>query len=193
MSAGDRDREKLHLTRRNLVVVGGSTIGLAAIGVSGLASKFVFPQALVALPLADTNDAVAPIPGCRAMPTVLQAEGPYYTPNLPRRGQLGQSGSGRIVHLSGRVTDTDCRPISGAVVDVWHADELGAYDNVGYGYRGHVHTDVDGRYAFSSILPGHYYFEGIWRARRSPEGARCGHGAPDKSAVFPARCGEQQT
>jgi hypothetical protein len=47
-----------------------------------------------------------------------------------------------------------CSP--GALVDLWQADASGAYDNKGFRLRGHVFTDVDGRYAFRTIMPGLY-------------------------------------
>jgi protocatechuate 3,4-dioxygenase beta subunit len=33
-----------------------------------------------------------------------------------------------------------CRFLPGALVDLWHADENGEYDNIGFRYRGHVIT-----------------------------------------------------
>jgi protocatechuate 3,4-dioxygenase beta subunit len=32
--------------------------------------------------------------------------------------------------------DRHCRPLGGALVDVWHADDKGEYDNTGFRYRG---------------------------------------------------------
>ena len=49
-----------------------------------------------------------------------------------------------------------CRPVERALVDLWHADDGGAYDNRGFRYRGHVFTDEQGRYRFRTILPGLY-------------------------------------
>ncbi len=51
---------------------------------------------------------------------------------------------------------TDCGPIAGAVVELWQADASGAYDNAGYGFRGHVSTDADGRFSFATVVPGEY-------------------------------------
>ncbi len=49
-----------------------------------------------------------------------------------------------------------CRPVERALLDLWHADEFGDYDNKGYRYRGHLFTDADGRYRFRTILPALY-------------------------------------
>jgi protocatechuate 3,4-dioxygenase beta subunit len=42
------------------------------------------------------------------------------------------------------------------VVDLWHADEKGEYDNVGFRYRGHVITGPDGAFRFRTIMPALY-------------------------------------
>jgi protocatechuate 3,4-dioxygenase beta subunit len=46
--------------------------------------------------------------------------------------------------------------VTGALVDLWHADDSGAYDNEGFRLRGHVLTDEEGRYAFRTIVAGLY-------------------------------------
>jgi protocatechuate 3,4-dioxygenase beta subunit len=61
----------------------------------------------------------------------------------------------RIV-LTGRVFMSDCRPVSGALLDFWHADDAGQYDNEGYRLRGHLFTDAEGRYRLETIVPGQY-------------------------------------
>lgn len=89
--------------------------------------------------------------------TPRQTEGPFYTPNTPLRTSLVEAGSKapRIV-LSGRVLTRQCQPAAGALVDLWHADEEGAYDNTGYRYRGHTFADAEGRYHFETIVPALY-------------------------------------
>ena len=49
-----------------------------------------------------------------------------------------------------------CRPLRGAVVDLWHADEKGEYDNIGFRYRGHVISGPDGAFRFRTIMPALY-------------------------------------
>ena len=48
------------------------------------------------------------------------------------------------------------KPVKGALLDFWHADEQGDYDNRGYRYRGHQFADADGRYRLETILPAEY-------------------------------------
>lgn len=96
---------------------------------------------------ADDDDAVTPA----------QTEGPFFTPNSPERTSLLETGvTGTPMRLTGLVLATDCQPIAGALVDFWHADDAGVYDNAGYKLRGHQFTAADGRYTLETIVPGLY-------------------------------------
>jgi protocatechuate 3,4-dioxygenase beta subunit len=89
--------------------------------------------------------------------TIEQTEGPYFTPNSPERTSLIEAGmSGTLLRLSGFVVNTSCEPIENALVDFWHCDDAGAYDNVGYRLRGHQFTDASGAYRLETIVPGVY-------------------------------------
>jgi len=120
-----------------------------------------FVQASLALPaaLALPHPALALTPECKgkAAATPRQTEGPFYTPDTPRKASLVEAGATaqRIV-VTGLVLTPDCRPVAGALVDVWHADDKGEYDNSGYRYRGHVLADAQGRYRIETIVPGLY-------------------------------------
>mgnify|MGYP000333143717 CR=1 FL=1 len=87
-------------------------------------------------------------------------EGPFYTKNPPeiKNGQLADSNeAGERLIISGRVTNNDCTEyIENAVIDVWHADDSGAYDNTGYKLRGKTKSDNQGYYSFETIKPGKY-------------------------------------
>jgi protocatechuate 3,4-dioxygenase beta subunit len=99
---------------------------------------------------------LAPTPACRDgdEPTDRQTEGPFFKPLSPERSNLREPGDrGRPLELSGFVLTARCRPLRGAVVDLWHADDKGEYDNVGFRYRGHVTTGVDGTFRFRTIVP----------------------------------------
>jgi protocatechuate 3,4-dioxygenase beta subunit len=89
--------------------------------------------------------------------TPAQAEGPFFTPNSPQRTSLLEAGmAGTPMLLTGYVLSTGCEPIPGALVDFWHADDSGVYDNAGYRLRGHQFTDEAGRYTLETIIPGLY-------------------------------------
>jgi protocatechuate 3,4-dioxygenase beta subunit len=64
-------------------------------------------------------------------------------------------GGTRIV-VTGSVLSTDCRPIPGALLDFWQADDRGEYDNAGFRLRAHQFTDEQGRYRLETIVPGPY-------------------------------------
>ena len=102
---------------------------------------------------------LAPTPACRDgdEPTVRQTEGPFFKPRSPERSDLREPGAGsRRFELSGFVLTRSCRLLHGAVVDLWHADEKGEYDNIGFRYRGHVITGPDGAFRFRTIVPALY-------------------------------------
>jgi len=90
-------------------------------------------------------------------PTPRDIEGPFYKSGAPTRSMLAEPGAkaDKLV-LSGRVLTRDCQPVPGALLDFWHADEKGEYDNRGYRYRGKVTADHEGRYRLETILPAIY-------------------------------------
>lgn len=90
-------------------------------------------------------------------PTPRQTEGPYFTPNSPERTNLLEDGMpGERIALAGFVFDRRCRPVTGALLDLWHCDAAGVYDNDGYRLRGHQFSDAEGRFVFETIVPGKY-------------------------------------
>jgi len=101
----------------------------------------------------------APTPACKDAdePTEEQIEGPYFKPRSPQRSDLVLSGSrSKVVTLEGQVLTRSCRPVPGALLDLWHADENGDYDNSGFRYRAHLLSDASAQYRFRTILPGLY-------------------------------------
>ena len=132
---------------------------LAQLGAAGLASAFTtvpgaFAQALVTTPE--------------------QTEGPYYPITLPldTDNDLLVINSnitpaiGKIAYLSGRILDSSGSPIRDAHVEIWHADNTGAYihpSSMGYATRdqnfqgfGRFLTSSTGEYLFRTIVPGLY-------------------------------------
>ncbi len=86
-----------------------------------------------------------------------KSEGPYYTPQTPLRADLREPDTrGEPLVLHGIVLTPDCRPVAGAVIDIWHNDERGRYDNAGFRYRGHQFTDAAGAFRFETIRPVRY-------------------------------------
>lgn len=110
--------------------------------------------------ISEGQTTLAPTPACDDDdddPTIAQTEGPFYTPNNPERTSFLEDGiTGSLLVVSGQVLSTDCTPIAGALVDFWHCDGAGVYDNDGFKLRGHQFADADGRYTLETILPGTY-------------------------------------
>jgi protocatechuate 3,4-dioxygenase beta subunit len=102
--------------------------------------------------------ALKPTPGCAdGAPTPRQTEGPYFKPESPTRTSLLEPGlRGTRIVVAGTVLSTGCQPVPRALVDFWHADDSGAYDNAGYRLRGHLFADDQGRYRLETIVPGVY-------------------------------------
>jgi protocatechuate 3,4-dioxygenase beta subunit len=87
-------------------------------------------------------------------PTQPDALGPFYEEDAPNTTNLSGTLPGSPLAMSGQVKDTDCRPIAGALVEVWQADEDGDYhDEL---LRASLTADADGRFAFTTIMPGRY-------------------------------------
>jgi protocatechuate 3,4-dioxygenase beta subunit len=106
-----------------------------------------------------SGKAAAPTPECGDgdEPTPTQTEGPFFKPSSPERVSLYEPGmKGTRIELAGRVYGPGCKPIAGVLVDFWHADGEGEYDNDGFRCRGHQFTDAEGRYRLSSVVPGLY-------------------------------------
>ena len=89
--------------------------------------------------------------------TIRETEGPYFKPSSPERAYLVEPNTrARLVEINGQVLTRSCRPVERALLDLWHADDRGEYDNAGFRYRGHVFTDGEGRYRFRTIMPALY-------------------------------------
>ncbi|MBI4347425.1 MAG: hypothetical protein HY553_11250 [Elusimicrobia bacterium] len=122
------------------------------------------------------SPAAAPRAGA-LRPTEENIEGPFYRPDAPWSDAVAPAGAaGTRIRLSGRVLDVNGAPIPNAVVDVWQSDAEGAYDiddpadrrnpRIPYRFRARRRALRDGRYAFTTILPGQYEIgEGKWRPK----------------------------
>ncbi len=97
-------------------------------------------------------------PGCDEEETPEDRIGPYYTPNAPFRTSLIDEGmKGTKLVIRGRVRSTRSpRGLAGAVLDVWQADDGGAYDNEGFTLRGKFRADASGAFTIETIVPGRY-------------------------------------
>jgi protocatechuate 3,4-dioxygenase beta subunit len=109
--------------------------------------------------LAAPQQVLPPTPSCPDADdtTPAQTEGPFFKPRSPQRTTLIEPGmTGTKIILAGYVLTRSCRPVTGALLDFWHADDKGVYDNTGFRLRGHQFADEAGRYYLETIVPGLY-------------------------------------
>lgn len=86
--------------------------------------------------------------------------GPFYRTNAPIRSDLIFAGlKGSEIQIKGSIFKADCiTPLKDALVEIWHCDTEGAYDNDSpkFLHRASWKTDDKGQYLFKTILPGKY-------------------------------------
>lgn len=95
-------------------------------------------------------------------------EGPYYKTGNFTRSDIVEGQPGMPMTLTITVVDTNCKPISNATVDIWHANALGQYSGVtdpkegcatcgnATFLRGSQTTNAQGQVTFQTIFPGWY-------------------------------------
>ena len=88
--------------------------------------------------------------------TPRQTEGPFFKTNSPRRISLLEGREKSRFVVTGTVLSAQCKPVPHALLDFWHSDEAGEYDNRGFRYRGHQHADNEGRFRLETIVPAEY-------------------------------------
>ena len=164
------------LSRREvLALFGGSSVALLAACAPGgaLASPSPATTAQQTSAAATTAAATGPalatgLPSCIVRPAL--TEGPFFVDEKLDRSDIrsdpatGVVRPGAILNLNfvvSRVSGTACTALSGAMVDVWHCDALGAYSDVdgarGQKFlRGFQKTDASGSARFLTIYPGWY-------------------------------------
>jgi catechol 1,2-dioxygenase len=90
-------------------------------------------------------------------PTTTDILGPFYRPGAPFKTNLVQPGTkGETLHFSGTIIGKDGKsPVNGALVEIWHCNEDGVYDNTSdnYVYRASAKTSAKGKYEFKTIMP----------------------------------------
>jgi protocatechuate 3,4-dioxygenase beta subunit len=149
----ERDHDGADETRRRFVrtmlVAPIALVLPAALGTAAFGSGNADATTLTPTPACGDDDDDDPTPR--------QTEGPYFTPNSPKRTSLIESRiAGTRLLVTGMVLTRGCRPVANALVDFWQCDDAGNYDNSGYHLRGHQFTDAKGVYRLETIVPGVY-------------------------------------
>jgi hydroxyquinol 1,2-dioxygenase len=90
--------------------------------------------------------------------------GPFFvegSPGFENGDDLANGAPGEPCDVAGRVVDVEGKPVPGALIEVWQADEDGFYD-VQYSDlqqargRGHLRSGDDGRFWFQTVKPEAY-------------------------------------
>jgi protocatechuate 3,4-dioxygenase beta subunit len=90
-------------------------------------------------------------------------EGPFYKRENLNRVDITEQKTGIPVSYHFKVEDKHCKPIEGAVVDIWQCDNEGHYSDFKQEntinqtwLRGYQKTDKNGECNFKSVFPGWY-------------------------------------
>lgn len=118
---------------------------------------------------------------CDFRQTPKQPLGPFYPKQFPIDTDVdltqlkGRSARaiGDVMVVEGVVTDEYCRPIKGAIVEIWQACHTGRYNHPSdtsanpldenFQYYGTMKTNDKGEYSFKTIRPGSYLASETWR------------------------------
>jgi protocatechuate 3,4-dioxygenase beta subunit len=126
-----------------------SFIGMSFFGTGFLSTKSKDNQVLKT----DCDDPITP-----SVP-----EGPFYKRQNLNRTDIRENKTGIPVDYLFKVEDKHCKPIEGAVVDIWQCDRDGIYSDFKQEntinqtwLRGYQKTDKNGECNFKSIFPGWY-------------------------------------
>lgn len=114
-------------------------------------------------------------------PTPDETPGPFY-PNVPQQDKdfdmtsiAGKQGvaKGQLIQVEGQVLNTEGKPLSNAVVDIWQANAAGRYrhqfDNsaapLDENFQGWTlgNADSNGRFVLKTIMPGAYAVNRQWQ------------------------------
>lgn len=91
--------------------------------------------------------------------------GPFYrddAPEMPLGANISRDGKGEPLEVAGRIVALDGAGIGGAIVEVWHANAEGLYENQEpdrqpeFNLRGRFRADPEGRFHFLTVKPKGY-------------------------------------
>lgn len=113
-------------------------------------------------------DPFGQVAGDACMLTCMATIGPCHTLS-PLRQDISDGWDGLPLRLALRVVDSQCRPMEGAIVEIWHTNFTGGYsgriarmcnnnqdDLDKQFFRGYQRTDAQGRVDFDTCYPGWY-------------------------------------
>lgn len=156
------------VARRDVLLGVGATVGCAGASIAAIRTRSNPGQAM-AYPLGEAGASLdqallGELTCTPGQTTAPQTEGPFYSPKTPHRRDIRSAlATAAPLVVTGRVLNTRCEPVAGAVLDFWQTGDDGDYDNQGYGYRGHQYTDENGFYQLTTIRPSEYFALNTYR------------------------------
>ncbi|MGY8932496.1 MAG: dioxygenase family protein [Flavobacteriales bacterium] len=125
-----------------------------------LLSVAVLPTILKSANSLDSLNHSSSIVNCDQSTEDAFGQGPFYSANAPtiQNDQLADVNEvGTRIIISGLVFNLACSEvIPNTEIDIWHANDAGEYDNIGFNLRGKTTSNNQGFYVFESIKPGLY-------------------------------------
>ncbi len=127
---------------------------LSLTGLSFVSAIFMSAHKKAAkIPVTDCGDPITPpVP-----------EGPFYKDEKLMRANIIEHKKGTDIEYIFKVEDKHCKPVQGAIVDIWQCDADGVYSDFKQEntlnetwLRGYQATDKSGECRFTSIFPGWY-------------------------------------
>ncbi|MBA2332542.1 MAG: intradiol ring-cleavage dioxygenase [Actinobacteria bacterium] len=156
MDSGDQSEQTRTTRRGSLLSLGG----LLASGLGGVAWKGEYAEEVEAAGVGPAAVA-AGLVTCILTPE--QTDGPFYIASGKIRRDIRDGHDGAVLDLRTTVVDAaTCKPVKGALVEIWHCDAAGLYSGFGAGaasrtfLRGGQRTDAKGLARFTTIYPGWY-------------------------------------
>jgi protocatechuate 3,4-dioxygenase beta subunit len=181
-----KNRVDCNLSRREMFGLAGTTVATVLLG-----CEREQPGGTWLTSLWSQKPTVTAMPPCVVRPE--QTEGPYFVDERlnrsdirsdPSDGSVKEGAPLQLVIGVHQINGNDCRPLEGAMVDVWHCDAQGIYSDVqdrsfdtqGRKFlRGYQITDIKGMAQFLTIYPGWYPGRTVhihFKIRTHPESRR---------------------
>ncbi len=93
------------------------------------------------------------------VPTGEMTLGPFFPPEFAAGANDltvldGRTVEGERIEITGRIVQSDGRPLDNLVVELWQADARGRYDNPDFLGWGRAATNAEGVFHFLTIKPG---------------------------------------
>lgn len=149
---------------------GGGAAGAAGSGTAGSSSGTAWATGGTAAMTGKSSypDPFASGTGSTCTLTCSATIGPCHTTS-PMRQDVSDGWNGIPLRLSLKVVDESCKPVAGAIVEIWHTNHKGIYsgsiaslcnsaaeDKAAMYFRGYLTTDASGRVDFDTCFPGWY-------------------------------------